>query len=227
MFFASRLARRRFFALALAALATPVLAEPSAALSADDQSLLERARTYLLGLTSAMGRFTQTDPRGHVTTGTFYLRRPGRARFEYDPPSGLVVASNGFRVAVLNRRLGTLDAYPLGATPLGVLLSRDIRIDKNVEVGAVKRRPGGFEIVARQASKRNEGEISLDFNDAPTALAGWAITDAQGGVTRVKLADFGLSKAMPNWYFELAPTGAGRNAPDLQTTPDAAKSPSP
>ena len=167
---------------------------------------MERARGYLQRISSAKGRFTQTDPRGHLTTGTFYLRRPGRARFEYDPPSGLVVASNGFRVAVLNRRLGTLDAYPLGATPLGVLLSRDIRIDKNVEVGAVKRRPGGFEVVARQASKRNEGEISLDFDDAPMALAGWAITDAQGGVTRVKLADFGLSKAMPNWYFELAPT---------------------
>jgi outer membrane lipoprotein-sorting protein len=214
----SRLPRRRFFALAFstltwAALAAPVMAAEPAGLPPDDQALVERARTYLLGLSNAMGRFTQTEPRGHVTTGTFYLRRPGRARFEYDPPSGLVVASNGFRVAVLNRRLGTLDAYPLGATPLGVLLSRDIRIDKNVEVGAVKRRPGGFEIVARRASKRNEGEISLDFNDAPMALAGWAITDAQGGVTRVRLADFGPSKAMPNWYFELAPSGAARKAP--------------
>jgi outer membrane lipoprotein-sorting protein len=224
---ALRLPRRRFFALALAALAVPAPAAEPAGLSADDQALVERARTYLLGLSSAIGRFTQTDPHGHVTTGTFYLRRPGRARFEYDPPSGLVVASNGFRVAVLNRRLGTLDAYPLGATPLGVLLSRDIRIDRNVEVGAVKRRPGGFGIVARQASKRNEGEITLDFNDAPIALAGWAITDAQGGVTRVNLADFGLSKAMPNWYFELAPPGAGRNAPDSVKKPDAAKTPSP
>lgn len=219
--------RRRFFALALAAVAAPALAAEPAGLSKDDQALVERARTYLLGLSSAMGRFTQTDPHGHVTTGTFYLRRPGRARFEYDPPSGLVVASNGFRVAVLNRRLGTLDAYPLGATPLGVLLSRDIRIDKNVEVGSVKRRPGGFEVVARQASKRNEGEISLDFNDSPMALAGWAITDAQGGVTRVKLADFGLSKAMPNWYFELAPTRGAGNGPDRAKTSDAAKAPSP
>jgi outer membrane lipoprotein-sorting protein len=202
----SSLLRRRLLMLAFAAAACPALAAP---LAGPDQALVERARDYLRGLSSAMGRFTQTDPRGRVATGTFYLRRPGRARFEYDPPSGLVVASNGFRVAILDKRLGTLDAYPLGATPLGILLSRDIRIDKQVAIGSVSRSPGGFSIVAFDAGKRGRGEISLDFSDSPLALTGWTITDAQGGVTRVKLADFAASKAMPNRFFELAPeTGA-------------------
>jgi len=211
------LSRREAFALALAAAAMPAMAAPLAApaLTTDDQALVERARDYLRGLSSAMGRFTQTDAGGRVSTGTFYLRRPGRARFEYDPPSGLVVASNGFRVAVQNRRLGTLDAYPLAATPLGVLLSRDIRIDKAVEIGAVKRRPGGFSILARQASKKNEGQIALEFRDAPIALAGWTITDPQGGATRVVLADFGPSKSLPNSFFELAP--ASGPAPKTDT----------
>jgi len=202
------LSRRGALGLVLAAVFSPALA-----LSAEDQALIERGRAYLLGLSSAMGRFTQTDPAGRVTTGTFYLHRPGKARFEYDPPSGLVVASNGFRVAVLNRRLGTLDAYPLGTTPLGVLLSRDIRIDKQVEIGSVKRRPGGFSIAARRASKHNEGQIVLDFREAPVALTGWAITDPQGGVTRVALADFGRSKALPNAFFELSPTSAPMKRP--------------
>jgi len=209
--------RRRFFALALAALATG--AHAAAPLAPEDQARVERARGYLLGLASAMGRFTQSDPKGHVTTGMIYLRRPGRARFEYDPPSGLVVAANGFRVAVLNRRLGTLDAYPLGATPLGLLLSRDLRIDKQVEIGGVTTRPGGFAIVARRAGKRGEGQISLDFNDAPTSLAGWSITDAEGGITKVRLSDFGLAKPMPYKFFELAPT--------TPAAPEAAKAPSP
>jgi outer membrane lipoprotein-sorting protein len=199
------LSRRLALMLTLSVAVSPALA---ATLPADDQALVEHARDYLRGISSAMGRFTQTDAAGRVTTGTFYLRRPGRARFEYDPPSGLVVASNGFRVAVLNRRLGTLDAYPLGATPLGVLLSRDIRIDKAVEVGAVKRRPGGFSILARPASKKNEGEISLDFRDAPVALTGWTITNPQGGATKVVLGDFGPSKSLPHAFFELSPTTA-------------------
>jgi hypothetical protein len=96
----------------------------------------------------------------------------------------------------------------LGATPLGILLSRDIRIDKAVAIGAVSRRPGGFSIVASEPAKRGHGDISLEFSDSPLALAGWTITDAQGGVTRVKLADFAAGKAMPNRFFELAPEPA-------------------
>jgi outer membrane lipoprotein-sorting protein len=197
--------RRRLFAMAFAALAFPAFAAGPAQLNSEEQALVERARDYLRGLTSAMGRFTQTDPRGRVTTGTFYLRRPGRARFEYDPPSGLVVASNGFRVAVLDKRLGSLNAYPLGATPLGVLLSRDIRIDKSVAIGAVTRRPGGFSILAYGAGKRSQGQIALDFTQNPTRLTGWSITDAQGGLTKVVLTNFAPGKPMPNRFFELAP----------------------
>ncbi|HEY2177701.1 MAG TPA: outer-membrane lipoprotein carrier protein LolA [Caulobacteraceae bacterium] len=203
----SPIPRRLALALVVGALCGAAGAAP---LAAPDQALVERARDYLRGLSSAMGRFTQTDPRGHVATGTFYLRRPGRARFEYDPPSGLVVASNGFRVAVLDRRLGTLDAYPLGATPLGILLSRDIRIDKGVMIGSVSRRAGGFSIVAYDAGKRGQGQISLDFTENPLVLAGWTITDARGGLTRVKLVNFAPGKAMPNRFFELAPTPAAK-----------------
>ncbi|HEY1448596.1 MAG TPA: outer-membrane lipoprotein carrier protein LolA [Caulobacteraceae bacterium] len=210
---AFRLSRRRLVVFAVSVLASPALAENWSGLSADDQALVERARTYLLGLTNAMGRFTQTDPHGHVTNGTLYLRRPGRARFEYDPPSGLILASNGFRVAILNKQLGTLDAYPLAATPLGVLLSRDIRIDKNVEISTVRRRPGGFSINAGRTSKRREGEIALDFSLTPVALTGWSITDIQGGVTTVALSDFAPSKAWPNAFFELSPTTAPANPP--------------
>jgi outer membrane lipoprotein-sorting protein len=192
---------RRAFLILAAGLLAAAAAPP---LSADDLVLIEEARNYLRGLASAMGRFTQTDPRGRATTGTFYLRRPGKARFEYDPPSGLVVASNGFRVAVMNNRLRTLEAYPLGATPLGVLLSRDIRIDKSVAIGGVKRRQGGFTIIASRAGNKNQGQIALEFSDRPLALTGWTITDPQGGVTRVSLLDFSASKPMPDRFFDLA-----------------------
>lgn len=196
------LPRRAILTLIASLPAWPALA----GLPPDDAALVEKARDYLLRITSAIGRFTQVDPSGRSATGTIYLKRPGRARFEYDPPSGLVVASNGFRVAVLNRRLGTLDAYPLGATPLGVLLSRDIRIDKDVAIGQVKRRPGGFSLVAWESKKHNEGQIALDFSDAPVALLGWTITNAQGAATRVSLIDFAASKPLPNSFFELKPT---------------------
>jgi outer membrane lipoprotein-sorting protein len=203
---AARLTRRAASALIAAAFAAPALA----ALTPEDQALVARARAYLMSLSSGMGRFTQTDPRGQESGGTFYLQRPGRARFAYDPPSGLVIASNGYRVAVLNNRLKTLDAYPIGATPLGLLLSRDIRIDKGVAIGKVTRFAGGFSILATDAGKRGQGSITLDFADKPIALTGWTVTDAQGGKTRVRLADFGPSRRFPSSLFELKPPPGAR-----------------
>lgn len=196
------LSRRAALTLIATLPAWPALAQ----LNPDDAALVEKARDYLRGFTNAIGRFTQVDAGGRVANGTIYLKRPGRARFDYDPPSGLSVASNGFRVAVLNRRLGTLDAYPLGATPLAVLLSRDIRIDKDVAIGGVRRQPHGFAIVAWESKKKKEGEITLDFSDNPVALTGWTITNPQGGATKVSLIDFAHSKPLPNSFFELKPT---------------------
>src|SRR5207249_433389 len=108
--------RRRFtFALLVAAAAGPALAQ--AQLSQPDQALVARAVAYLEGLKQAKARFVQTDSRGQTSTGTLYLKRPGKARFAYDPPSGLLVVSNGSTVAVADSRLKSFDSYPLGMTP--------------------------------------------------------------------------------------------------------------
>jgi outer membrane lipoprotein-sorting protein len=197
---------RRVFVSALGALPWSLAARASAptdGLSLDQAATVARARSYLQGLKSAKGRFVQTDPRGAISGGAFYLQRPGKARFEYDSPSGLVIASNGFRVAVVNTRLKTIQAYPLGMTPLGLLLSKDIRIDRGVVVGKVVSHSDGFSIVARDGTKRAQGQITLDFTDPPLALAGWTITDPQGGATQVKLIDFASAARFPWTLFEL------------------------
>ncbi len=193
--------RSAILGLALAAPALTALAP--APLSADDAALVDRARAYLRSLSSAKGRFIQTDARGARSAGTFYLQRPGRARFEYDPPSPLVIAANGYRVAVANRRLKTLQAYPLGLTPLGLLLSREIRIDKGVAVDRVTRGTDGFSILVSDRTGKAQGRIALDFTDSPLTLAGWTITEAQGAVTQVRLSQFAAAAHFPASLFEL------------------------
>ena len=121
---------RRDLCLALAALpfaastfAGSAWGQAAPALSADDKALVDKAVAYLQGLSEAKGRFTQTDPRGAVSTGELFLKRPGKARFAYDPPSGLLVVSDGGAVAIQDNRLKTFDSYPLGATPLSLFLA--------------------------------------------------------------------------------------------------------
>ena len=178
-------------------------------------ALVQRATAYLQHLTTAKGRFIQTNPRGQTVSGTFVLQRPGKARFDYDPPSGLTIASDGHRVAVLNSRLKTIQASPLGLTPLGLFLAKDIRLDRGVTVARVTRSPGAFTVVARDAGKKAQGQIALDFTESPIALTGWTITDAGGGATRVRLTDFAPSAPRDASYFVLRDPRPTPGAPTL------------
>lgn len=204
--------------LALAALAAPLaatLARPAAAagLAPADQALVDRAVAYLEGLTEAKARFVQTDARGRATTGAVYLKRPGKARFDYDPPSGLLVVSDGDIVSVQDTRLKTFDRYPLGATPLSLFLAKTIRLDKGVAIARVQRMANGFSITARDGKKETAGEITLTFHDAPLALEGWTVTDAQGRPTRVQLIDLQPARGLAKKLFVLEdprPKNVGR-----------------
>lgn len=182
-------------ALASPALTSPVWAQGSTApvpakLSAEQKALLDKATAYIQGLSSAKGRFVQTDQRGTQTQGTFYLQRPGKARFQYDPPAGLLVVSNGNNVNIFDSRLKTYESYPLSKTPLNLLLAREVRLDRGVVITDVRPLADGFTIVAQDAKRQALGRISIDFSNGPVALMGWTVTDIKGGQIRVRLADF-------------------------------------
>jgi len=207
---------RRRLLLTAAALALPALAHAAdapGALSAEDQALVDKAVAYLQGLTEAKGRFTQTDGRGAITTGELYLKRPGKARFAYDPPSGLTVVSDGGSVLVSDSRLKTFDSYPLGATPLSLFLAKTIRLDKGVQVTRVSRAADGFTITARDGKKETAGQLALTFSDNPMQLRSWAVTDAQGRTTQVRIDNLQPASGLAEELFVLKdprPKNVGR-----------------
>ena len=169
-------------ALAGAALfALPAFADPS------DDDLVQRATHYLDGLTSVKGRFEQADQKGGTADGTFYMARPGRARFEYDAPSSLLITSDGKTVILSNQQRHTFQKVALASTPLGVFLGEHIRVDQGAHVTGVDRSEGGFAITA-VGPRARDGQITLYFADRPLRLTGWQVTDAGNHVTRVTLS---------------------------------------
>ena len=179
------------FSLA-AAVSGPALAAsqpPPRALSAEEKAMVDKATAYIQTLGSAKGRFIQTDARGTQTQGSIWLQRPGKARFAYDGPNGLLVVSNGNNVNIFDSRLKTFESYPLSRTPLALLLAREVRLDRGVTITGVRKLSDGFTITAVDAKRQTLGRISLDFNSA-SALTGWTVTDVRGGETRVRLIDF-------------------------------------
>jgi outer membrane lipoprotein-sorting protein len=192
--------------------ASPLEAEAPApaALSDRDQALVRRATAYLDGLDTATGAFVQTSSDGRRSEGTVWLQRPGRARFDYAPPSGLKIAADGHVVTVVDERLKTIHSYPLGATPLSLFLARHVALDQGARIEAVQPTAGGFSIRVRGGRGDARGSISLEFRDDPLALVGWAVTDARGAVVRVALSHFDRSAPRPAAFFVLrapAPDG--------------------
>ena len=201
--------RRTALALGAAAVLTGGLAAPAltaakpaaSSLSADDQALVKQATDYLQNLKTVQGKFTQTSANGATSTGTFYMQRPGKARFQYDPPAQMLIVSDGYNVKVADFRLKTFDSYPLGRTPLELLLAREVRLDRGVAITGVERTPTGFSITAVDPHKKAQGRITIHFSQSPTALRGWTVLDAQGQQTRVVLGDLKpVSSLDPNLF---------------------------
>lgn len=205
---------RRGLVAALALLPTGALAQgrATASLSADDRALVEKAVAYLQTLNSVKGRFSQTDARGRTAGGDFSLKRPGKVRFDYDPPNELLVVSDGGRLMVHDKRLKTFNAYPLNMSPLSLFLAREIRLDRGVVITDVRRYADGFSITARDKGKETAGQITLVFGDSPMTLREWTVIDGQGQKTRVALSGL-RSASLDNALFVLRdprPTAGGK-----------------
>lgn len=180
-----------------AASAAPAPAAPAPsfrtpyALSPQDRRDAERAAAYLQSLDTASAKFEQVAPNGQTTHGTLYLQRPGKARFEYDPPARMLIVSDGRTVALSDLRLKSFDRAPLSATPLNILLAKQVRLDRGVKIGRVDRNSEGFAITAVDIAHQADGRLVIYFADAGgrLQLKGWNVIDAQGRLTKVRLGE--------------------------------------
>ena len=189
---------------ALGVFGSPAQAQTAPALSAEDRAVVQQAQTYLQGLTSAQGSFVETGPNNVRREGRFYLQRPGKMRFEYTNPAGLLVVSDGYNVKRYDPRLENFQQVPLGRTPLSVFLARNVRLDQGVRIDGVTRMAGGgFSITARDSARPNDGQVVLSFAGSPLRLTEWTITDPQGARTRTQLTALQPASSLAASLFQL------------------------
>jgi outer membrane lipoprotein-sorting protein len=186
----------------LLAFAAPALADPHAAVLSDaDQAALQQVQDYLNGLRSLKGRFLQTAPDGQTAQGTAWLERPGRMRFEYDPPSPLLLVAGHGLVVFHDAKLGQTTNIPMGQTPLGLLLRDKVSLTGDVTVTDFVRQPGQMQVTAVKTASPGDGSLTLMLNADPLALVGWSVVDAQGQETRIRLSDVVLGGTYPEKLF--------------------------
>ena len=152
-----------------------------------DAADLDRISAALNAVQTMKADFTQIDPSGDVEQGQLYIEKPGKMRFQYQPPSPLTVVSDGLDVAVFNSRLNTADRYPLSTTPLNILLSNHTNLQRNKNIVGLEHQPGLLVVKARSNDRRMTGNITITFSDPGLELRQWTVTDAQGLATTVSI----------------------------------------
>jgi outer membrane lipoprotein-sorting protein len=188
--------------LAAASAPLPSLAQPHAAVLPDaDAATLRQVEAYLNGLHSLKGHFLQIGPDGGTSTGTVWLQRPGKMRFQYNPPSPLLLVASHGLVVFRDNKLDQTTNIPVGETPLGLLLRDTITLTGDVTVTGFQRPPGLLEITLVKTNSPGDGSLTLVLDADPLALVGWSVVDAQGRETRVRLSDVALGGTFDSSLF--------------------------
>lgn len=164
-------------------------------------SLNEISR-YLNGLSSAKGAFTQVNDDGTISTGTIFIKRPGRVRFEYNPPDKQLVLASGGTVVIYDPKTNEPpESYPLARTPLSIILAKNVNLSRAKMVVGHTADTKSTTVTAQDPAHPEYGNIQLVFTANPTELRQWVINDDSGSRTTVILGELDKNARMNNALF--------------------------
>jgi outer membrane lipoprotein-sorting protein len=180
--------RRSFVTFrALALLAVPALIAASP-VSPD----LAKVQAHLSAMQTMTASFTQTDRNDRVLTGTLSLKRPGKVRFQYQKGVPILIVADGNSLWFLDYSVGQKQRWPIGGSPLGVLLDPNKDISRFARVAQTADN-SIITVEANDPKHPEYGRITLIFerNAAAPAgllLRGWVALDAQNNRTTIRLS---------------------------------------
>ena len=188
----------------LAPLLGPVLAMALALPAAAEKLPLAQISDYLNGLRTASGDFTQINADGTISTGTIYINRPGRIRFEYAPPDQTLVLASAGTVAIFDPKSNTgPETYPLARTPLSIILAESVNLGQARMVTGHSYDGTATTVTAQDPQHPEYGNIQMVFTGNPIQLRQWVINDDAGNSTTVVLGDLRLGQSIAARMFDI------------------------
>lgn len=162
---------------------------------------VERAETYLQELVTAQARFVQTTHSGTQMVGTFSLKRPGKLRFEYDPPMENFVVADGVFIYFYDAELEEQTNAPIKTTLANFFLRKEFSFNDDLVVKEAKKAGDMLMVTVVQADEPEAGSITFAFGDTPFELKKWRVVDAQGLITEVELFHLKTALKLDNDLF--------------------------
>lgn len=186
------LTKRSFVALAASAL---VMLSPLAAwaksmeLSPQQTEAINRISGYFNSFRTLRGEFTQLSPKGNMSTGTMYISKPGKMRFDYAAPNPFLLVSDGKWVTLKDRARERGDQVPLSATPLRIVVAPEVDLLRDTNVLGFEQADGISQVVLEDKKGSVSGRIMLIFDETRNELQQWVIIDGKGRRTTVTLSN--------------------------------------
>ncbi|SIS55328.1 Outer membrane lipoprotein-sorting protein [Roseivivax lentus] len=171
---------------------------------------LGQISSYLNSIRTAQSDFTQVNADGTISTGEVSLSRPGKMRFDYNPPEQALVMAGRGTVVVIDRRVGSTETYPLGQTPLSIILAPNVNLGEPGVVVGHSYDGTATTVTARDPRRPEYGTIEMKFTDDPVELRQWIVTDQNGQTTTVILGAL-QKKSLPNALFNIDQAIAAAN----------------
>ena len=182
-----------------------LLALVSVVPAAQAQVGVPEIENYINSIRTLEARFVQSNPNGSILQGTLYVRRPGRMRFQYDPPSQLKIVADGTQVTMWDPATHDFGQWPIGWTAASFLVKEPLKLSGDLTVQSLNRTADGLiEATIVQTRKPQEGKVIVRFAENPMALRGWSIVDNRGNKVDVALTQVrtGVQLADPLFKYD-------------------------
>lgn len=166
------------------------------------QTDIARVEAYLTDLTTIVADFTQVDANGGLAEGKFYLKRPGKMRWQYKPPTPILLVSNGEALTYYDSELDQVNYIPLDETLAGFLAEPQIKLSSDaITLKQFTAAEAMIRATVVQADKPDEGSLTLELSDRPLQLQRMVIADATGQRTQIQLQNAQYGEKLPNALF--------------------------
>ena len=182
-----------------------------AVVTQEDALALQRFAAYLNGIRTMTARFRQVANNGAVSTGKLWVARPGRMRFEYDPPNPITLLADSVYVYYWDKELKQASKYELRSTPAWFLLRDPISFGSDVMVTRFEHIGAAVSVTVVESAQPDAGSLTLVFTENPLTLRQWIVVDQQAKTTTVSLSDLQFGMALDPMLFQYQSLFTGSN----------------
>jgi outer membrane lipoprotein-sorting protein len=177
-------------------------------------AVIKTVNGYFNELGNLKGSFVQTGPDKKKMKGKFFLKRPGKFRFDYALPSKQIIISDGEYLAIQDLDLNNEDRIALDQTPFRLLMRKDVDLIRDARIVEAQEADDLVILTVQDKSPDTPGRIKLFLAKKPALeLKEWVTTDAQGLETRIEVAELSKSEDIDAGLFKIQAVGLGKDRP--------------